>query len=47
MTLTDNHTETGAPTAPQRRTGRWIDDWRPEDAGVLGDDRRRASPAAT
>ncbi len=31
MTLTDDHTETGAPTAPRRRTGRWIDDWRPED----------------
>jgi NNP family nitrate/nitrite transporter-like MFS transporter len=30
MTLTD-HTETSAPTAPSRRTGRWIDDWRPED----------------
>ena len=31
MTLTDDHTEISAPTAPQRRTGRWIDDWRPED----------------
>jgi NNP family nitrate/nitrite transporter-like MFS transporter len=31
MTLTDNHTESGAPTAPRRRTGRWIDDWRPEE----------------
>jgi MFS transporter, NNP family, nitrate/nitrite transporter len=31
MTLTDNHTESGAPTAPHRRTGRWIDDWRPEE----------------
>ena len=42
MTLTDNHTETDAPTAPRRRTGRWIDDWRPEERGVLGDDRAAA-----
>jgi NNP family nitrate/nitrite transporter-like MFS transporter len=31
MTLTDNPTESGAPTAPHHRTGRWIDDWRPEE----------------
>ncbi|MGZ8744554.1 MAG: MFS transporter, partial [Nocardioides sp.] len=31
MTVTDHHTETGATTAPRRRTGRWIDDWRPEE----------------
>jgi NNP family nitrate/nitrite transporter-like MFS transporter len=30
MTLTDTSTTTG-PSAPTRRSGHWIDDWRPED----------------
>ena len=31
----------------EHRGGHWIDDWRPEDRGLLGHDRRKRSPGAT
>ena len=35
-----------APPATGRRTGRWIDDWRPEDPGFW-EAAARPSPGAT